>query len=246
MKTLWDAPSQKFVYADIEGNIGYQTPGRIPVRAAGHTGMLPIDGTTDQYEWLGYLPFDYLPSVLNPERNYIATANQALVPTAYYDQLAETLADEFSADANYAFDTRWAQGYRGQRIVDLLQDSNHHDLDTFQAIHSDNKLIFAEEIAQYVADVQFDDATLRDARRWMLNWDYQMHMDSPQAALFAEFFTVLIDKLYNDQLGDVTSANNGQMWATTLLMAEPGVLVPGPCGPWPSYGHWDQIWALAV
>lgn len=218
---MWDAPSQNFVYADVEGNIGYQTPGRIPVRAAGHTGMLPVDGTTDENEWLGYLPFDYLPSVLNPDRNYIATANQALVPLAYYDQLAQELSDQFGEDANYVFGYRWAQGYRAERIVEMLQASNSHDFDTYQAIHGDNKLIFAEEIAPYVADVTFEDDTLTEARDWMLNWDYQMHMNSPQAALFAQFYVALADDLYNDQLGDVATANNRQMWATTLLMADP-------------------------
>ncbi|MCA9891229.1 MAG: penicillin acylase family protein, partial [Anaerolineae bacterium] len=218
---MWDAPSQNFVYADVEGNIGYQTPGRIPVRAAGHTGMLPVDGTTDENEWLGYLPFDYLPSVLNPDRNYIATANQALVPMDYYDQLAQELGDQFGEDANYVFGYRWAQGYRAERIVEMLQASDSHDFDTYQAIHGDNKLIFAEEIAPYVADVTFEDDTLTEARDWMLNWDYQMHMNSPQAALFAQFYVALADDLYNDQLGDVANANNRQMWATTLLMADP-------------------------
>ncbi|MDQ7035913.1 MAG: penicillin acylase family protein [Anaerolineae bacterium] len=105
---LWDTPAQNFVYADVDGNIGYQTPGNVPIRAAGHTGRLPVDGSSDEFEWLGFVPFDLLPSVFNPERGYIATANQALVPMAYYDYLAAELADDYGEDAQYVFDYGWA------------------------------------------------------------------------------------------------------------------------------------------
>ncbi|QPC81585.1 penicillin acylase family protein [Phototrophicus methaneseepsis] len=217
----WDMPSQNFVYADTEGNIGYQTPGHIPVRAPGHTGLLPVDGSTDEYEWLGYIPYDNLPTVFNPERHYIASANQAQVPLEYYEQLATTLADTFGEDANYAFSYQWAQGYRAERIVELLEATDSHTIETFQAIHGDNKLIFAEEIAPYLAELTFEDDTLTEARDWLLTWDYQLHMDSPQAPLFVAFYVALLDDLYQDQLGDLNEAGNSEMWATSLLMAEP-------------------------
>src|SRR3990172_1728278 len=73
----WDVPSQNFVYADRAGNIGYQTPGRIPVRAAGD-GRLPVPGWTDEFEWQGYIPFEELPSLFNPPQGFIATANNAV------------------------------------------------------------------------------------------------------------------------------------------------------------------------
>lgn len=218
---LWDTPSQNFVYADVEGNIGYQTPGRVPVRAPQHAGTLPVDGSTDTFEWLGYVPYEYLPSVLNPERGYIATANQALVPMTYYDSLAAALGDEFGEDANYVFGRFWAQGYRGERIVELLEATDEHTFETFQALHGDNKLIFAEEIASYLAEVDMGDDALNDARDWLIDWDYHMNIDSPQAALFAHFWVALVNAIYEDELGEVGDAGNGQMWTTTLLLAEP-------------------------
>jgi penicillin amidase len=76
-------PSQNLVYADIEGNIGYQTPGNIPIRSEGHDGMLPVPGWTGEYEWQGYIPFDELPFVYNPPEGFIVTANNAVVGPEY-------------------------------------------------------------------------------------------------------------------------------------------------------------------
>lgn len=222
--TFWDAPSQNFVYADTEGNIGYQTPGRMPIRAKGHTGMLPVDGTTSTLEWRGFIPYENLPSVLNPARGYIATANQALVPFEYYAQLAETLADTFGADSHYVFNYLWASGYRGQRIVDMLEAVEKHDFESFRAILGDNEFTLVKEITPVLSQIDMGDSALNDLRDWMLNWDAQMHMDSPQAALFGLFWQQLVDATFNDELAsfDSTALGAGQnMLAIRDLMQEP-------------------------
>jgi len=215
----WDVPSQNFVYADVEGNIGYQMPGLIPIRAADHSGLVPVPGWTDEFEWQGFIPYDSLPRVLNPKQGYIATANQALVPLEYYDQLAQELGE----GPNYVISQEWNCGYRAQRIVELLQEKAPHTVATFQAIQGDNKLISAEELMPYLANLLFDDAELAEARDWLLEWDYQCNMDSPRAALYAQFRAVLIDNLYSDQLGEDIEAygSSRDMWATFLLMQEP-------------------------
>ncbi|RMF78125.1 MAG: penicillin acylase family protein [Chloroflexi bacterium] len=217
--SYWDTPAQNFVYADVEGNIGYQLPGRIPIRAADHSGLLPVDGSTDAFEWRGFLPYDSLPRILNPQRDYIATANQAIVPLEYYGQLEE----EFGSSQNYFISQEWAWGYRGQRINELLETTGPHTVDSFQAIQGDNKLISAEELMPFIADLSFDDPSLTDMRDWLLDWDYQLDSDSPQAALYMQFWSRLLDNLYNDQLGsDITSGGGSQeMWATYLLAQQP-------------------------
>jgi penicillin amidase len=227
---LWDVPSQNIIYADIDGNIGYQTPGRIPIRAAGHTGLLPVDGTTDQYEWKGYIPFDDLPRILNPERGYISTANQAVVPLEYYDQLREKLAAQFGADSNYVISYEWAYGYRGQRINQLIESTSPHSIQTIQAIQGDNKIISAEELRPYIESLNMGDARYNELRDWMLNWDYQMRMDSQQAGLYAYFWQQLTANTFDDQLGDVGQAGQGDqiMWAVYQL-------VQSPDNPW-----WDD------
>src|SRR5690606_22326510 len=139
----WDIPAQNIVYADVDGNIGYQTQGRIPIRANGHTGIMPVDGTVSDYEWLGYVPYEYMPSVYNPERGYIATANQAVLPQESYDYLSNELGEEFGEDAHYVFDYDWAVGYRGTRINEMIEAVDLHNAESFQTIHGDNKFLFA-------------------------------------------------------------------------------------------------------
>lgn len=221
--SFFDVPAQNLIYADVEGNIGYQTPGRIPIRAEGHTGLLPVDGSIDQYEWLGYIPFDDLPRVLNPEKGYIATANEAVVPPEYYTQLSEKLADEFGANANYTISYEWAYGYRAQRIEEMIENNGPHTLETIQAIQGDNKIISAEELAPYLQALDFGDSKYNDARDWMLNWDYQMSMTSPQGALYAYFWWRLSQNLFEDQLGEIIGPDEGDqgMWSTYLLMEQP-------------------------
>jgi len=218
----FDVPSQNAVYADLEGNIGYQTPGHIPIRAAGHSGLVPIAGWTDEYEWKGYIPFDDLPRTLNPARGYIATANQAVVPLEYYDQLRVELGSQFGDDSNYVISQEWAWGYRAQRIVEMLEANAPHTVQTFEAIQGDDKSISAEELLPYLADLQFDDARLADARDWLLQWDDQMQMDSPQAALYANFWRRLKANLFNDQLPEGISTEGSQaMWAIHQLVEDP-------------------------
>jgi penicillin amidase len=219
----WDAPSQNIVYADRQGNIGYQMPGSSPIRAGDHTGLLPVPGWTDAYEWRGYIPFDSLPRILNPERGYIVTANQAIVPLDYYDQLAAQLGDQFGADTNYHIGYYFAYGYRGQRINDLIVELAPHTPKTFATIQSDNLNLSAQEMLPYITALEFDDPLLDEARDWLSEWDFQMHMDSQQAALYAYFWLHLMDNLFNDQLAPVLRATGGDnyLWATYQLAQNP-------------------------
>jgi len=223
----WDVPSQNVVYADVEGNIGYQMPGRIPIRNINHSGLLPVPGWTDEFEWQGFIPYDSLPRLFNPTRGYIATANQAVVPLEYYNQLAQELGEA----KNYIISREWNYVYRAERITEMLEDGAPHSIFTFQAIQGDNKLINAEELVPYLADLRFDDVELVEARDWLLEWDYQCDMESPHAALYAQFWARLVDNLYTDQVGEDIPVYGiaREMLATSLLVQEPN-------SPW-----WDDI-----
>ncbi|MET0908991.1 MAG: penicillin acylase family protein [Ilumatobacteraceae bacterium] len=96
-------PSQNLVYADVEGNIGYQAPGIIPVRKKGD-GRWPVPGWDARYDWDGSIPFDALPSVLNPDEGFIVTANNKVIG----DQYSELLGADTAA------------GYRSERIRELI------------------------------------------------------------------------------------------------------------------------------
>ncbi len=108
----WRMPSQNFVYADVDGNIGYQMTGEVPIRTPKHTGMVPVPGWTGEYEWQGFIPYDELPYTYNPPQGFIATANNKIVGDDYPYRITE----------------EWDPGYRAERIVDLLSKNDHVDI----------------------------------------------------------------------------------------------------------------------
>ncbi len=98
-------PGQNTIYADVDGNIGFTTPARVPIRAKGN-GALPVPGDTDDFEWKGYITFEELPRVLNPPEGVIATANARTVGPGY----------------KYYLTDRQAGPYRTARLYELLSN----------------------------------------------------------------------------------------------------------------------------
>ncbi|MGA2368515.1 MAG: penicillin acylase family protein [Dehalococcoidia bacterium] len=215
----WDTPSQNIIYADRQGNIGYQMPGKIPIRASDDNGLLPMPGWTDQYEWKGFIPFDLLPRIFNPARGYIVTANQAPVPPEYYDILQRQLGPGF----NYCLGYEWNYGYRSQRINQLITQLAPNTIQSFQKIQGDNELLSVAEIMPYLKNIQFSDPALADARDWLTNWDYTFDENSPQAALYAEFWMKLVENVFQSKIGDSfkVHGNDREMWAISLLLQKP-------------------------
>ncbi len=76
--SLFHTPGHNLMYADIDGNIGYQTSGDVPIRKKGD-GTMPVPGWTSEYDWTGFVPFDELPYTLNPAEGYIASVNNKIV-----------------------------------------------------------------------------------------------------------------------------------------------------------------------
>lgn len=221
--SYWDSPSQNVIYADLDGNIGYQTPGRIPIRTEDHTGTLPVPGWTDEYEWRGFIPYDYLPRIFNPARGYVSSANQALVPQAYYDWLSSELHGQYDQDSNYTISTQWAFGYRGDRVNQLIETLAPHSAATFQQMHADNYDGSAAEIVPLLAEVSFQSPEISALRDWLLNWDYRFDMDNPYAAYYGVFWKYLVQNTYNDQFGELyeASGSDNERWSVYLLMQQP-------------------------
>jgi len=214
----FDAGTQNWLYADVDGNIGYQLPGLIPIRAKGD-GSLPVPGWTDDYEWAGYIPYDELPYSYNPDKGYIATANNPQVTSDYPYLLA--------TDIDY--------GYRVTRIVQMIEDikANGHkfSIDDMETIQRDNKSLPALEVIPYLKDLNFDEAGVKAARDRLLEWDAQMNPDSPEAALYNYFWVELVNATFNDQLPKSIAANGGQRNMETMFH-----LSQDEKNPW-----WDDI-----
>ena len=102
--SLLDSPGQNFVYADVDGHIGYQTTGHVPIRKAGD-GSVPVSGADGAHEWAGYIPFEKLPSIFDPPSGVLATANGRITPNNY----------------PYNISTEWDAAWRTGRIYRVLE-----------------------------------------------------------------------------------------------------------------------------
>lgn len=214
----WTWPTQGFVYADVEGNIGYQVAGRVPIRSEDHSGLVPAPGWDTRYEWLGFVPYKWLPSALNPVDGVIIDANNPVVPLDYYSWLETQLN---LGGVNVMFAQEWAPGYRADRIEAMVNSVLRHSPDSFAQFQGDNHSLFAEEFLPYLFALDFEDPMLIDAVNWMKVWDLQMHMDSPQAALFAMWWAEVVRLTFTDQLQYESDGSATDMWAVTLLAEEP-------------------------
>ena len=178
-------PSQNLIYADIDGNIGYQMPGNIPIRVEGHDGMLPVPGWNGDYDWQGYIPFEELPYSFNPSSGYIVTANNAVVGPEYPYLIAE----------------EWNRGFRAQRIVDMLEAAPKPiNIAILKAMQGDNYDQIAAVLVPEILDLYFSDPELAAAQALLLGWDYQADLDSAPAALFMTFWQNLITNTMQDNL----------------------------------------------
>ena len=119
----FDAPGQNVVYADVDGNIGYQATGKVPIRAAGD-GSLPVSGADNAHEWTSFIPFDKLPSIYNPPSGIIATANGRISP----DNYPNSITMEWEAPWRTARIYHVLESGRKFSAADMLESADRHAL----------------------------------------------------------------------------------------------------------------------
>jgi penicillin G amidase len=218
--SVFGSPSQNFVYADVDGNIGYQVPGRIPIRAKGD-GQLPVPGWTGEYDWKGYIPFDELPRSYNPTQGYIATANNAVVGPAY----------------KYFISMDWDRGWRARRIVDLIEAKDKLSPDDIAAIQGDSLNLAAQQIVPYLADLTVDG----DAQKVLTtikNWDFFEKRDSAGAGAYEVFWLSLLRNTFDDKLGELapTYVDGGDVNRQAMI-----ALLGQPASAWWSNSSRDDV-----
>jgi penicillin amidase len=189
----FDTPAQNFVYADVEGNIGYQMPGLVPVREDGD-GLVPVPGWTGDYEWDEYVPYEELPALLNPDAGYIVTANNAVTDEEYPQFISHY----------------WASGDRAQRIANEIEAAiageRQMTAGDFARLQMDGKSLLAESYVPLLDGLSSDDARVQGAIERLRGWDLQMRRDSVPAALFEVFYMTLAQATLADELGQVEDA----------------------------------------
>ena len=190
------AISQNFAYADVEGNIGLNTGGGVPVRKG--TGLLPRRGDTDEYEWKGYVPFDLLPSSFNPEEGFVSSANQRTV------------------DKNYPFfiSGDFSMPYRIMRIREMAAEKQVLGIEDFKRMITDNHSAYAAMLtpvilkeAETISDM---DETEKAAIEELKGWDYSMDASLIAPSLFEFIRIEMARHLLGDELGELYGSSLGR------------------------------------
>jgi penicillin amidase len=237
-----DAPGQNVVYADVDGNIGYQSTGHIPIRASGD-GSLPVSGADDSHEWTGYIPFDKLPRVYNPPSGIIGTANGRITP------------DNFP----YSISSSWEAPWRTERIYHVLQSGRKFtpaDMLALQTdVHSENDLFAAERFVYAIDHAANPSARAKQAADLMRNWDGRMGASSTAATIAVrsaqELKRLLLEPRLGPAPGDPKQEEEMLSWKTyhwqmqtvwlqNILLHQPKRWLPE------KYPNYDALIAAAV
>jgi penicillin G amidase len=180
-----ECPGQNFVYADVEGTIGYVCTGRFPRRRSGD-GAAPVPGWTDEHEWDGSIPPDELPWGVNPARGWLATGNNRIHDDAY----PHLIGHDFHPPD------------RVRRIAELLDAADDHDVASMAAIQSDTVSLPARRILPRLLALDPGDAPQKEALELLRGWDADMAADSPAAGLFNVWCRHLAERILVPWIGD--------------------------------------------
>ncbi|MFQ5875985.1 MAG: penicillin acylase family protein, partial [Dehalococcoidia bacterium] len=230
----WTVPAQNFVYADVDGDIGYLFGGWVPVRAKGQ-GLVPVPGWTGEYEWTGYIPLDELPQAHNPTTHYLATANNRVVDDGY----------------PYFISTEWLNGYRARRICDLLGSSDQFSIDDFKTMQMDFYWLPGKELAGFLADLSVEEDDLKQALGVVRNWNYHLTANSVAGAIPQVFLDRMMHNTFADKLGDelaeayfgkgaepLPASTNIYLGRSTVVLLN---LMQDPESPWFDQTGTDQV-----
>src|SRR6185295_19009869 len=164
----WKVPSENLVYADVDGNIGWQAAGAAPVRR-GWSGLLPVPGDSGRYEWDGFLPLSELPRAYNPEKHFIATANHKVIPEGYKHEI------------NF----EWSAPYRFNRIEEVLGKSSKVTVEDFKRLQHDEVSLPARELVPLLKGRLTDfPVSTRAAAELLSRWDGVLAKESAGAAIY--------------------------------------------------------------
>ena len=223
---LFEVPSQNIVFATTDGDIGYQAPGRIPVRAE-VDGPLPSDGSwprpgwDERYAWQGDVEASDMPAALNPEEGFVVAANQAVLPAG---------TDPFLTGD-------YDPGYRSQRIRTLLEEQiasgEPLTVDGAHEIMLDDASPFGEVIVPALLEVDVEDPFVTEAVELLEQWaaeGYPNDVDSAGAAYFNAVWVAILATTFGDELPTAQTPDGGARWLQVLqeILAEPG------------HRHWDD------
>ena len=167
-------PGENMIWADKEGNIGWQAVGIAPIRK-NFSGLVPVPGD-GRYEWDGYLPIVQKPNAFNPECGFLATANQNVTPDDY--------------DHWDAIGFSWSDPYRGDRVNDILESGKKMTMADMKALQVDYTSLPAKELLPLLEHLEFEGKAL-EAKNRLKNWNHQLLSNSIEACIYVAWENAL-------------------------------------------------------
>ena len=217
-------PSQNIVYATTDGDIGYQAPGRIPIRARVADGPVPSDGTwprpgwDSRYDWQGYVDPAELPAGQNPPEGFIVAANQAVT----------------DAGVGPFLTSDWDYGFRSQRLRDLITEliaqGTPIGVEQSRLLQNDVASPFAAALVPHLVNAPVTDEFTQEAIDLLREWDGNQEADSAAAAYFAAVWETLLELTFADDLPEELWPDGGGRWLEVVVG-----LLDDPGNPW-----WDD------
>jgi penicillin G amidase len=193
------APMQNIGYADVNGDIGLIAPARVPVRKSGD-GLAPANGATGANDWTGWVPFDQLPQVHNPQAGFAFNANNPLV----------------GPDKEMVFGRDWDEPFRARRLQQFFNQIDKHSLETSAQMQADHLSLDAVEFLPLLKAIKPGDERARQALALLSAWDAVFDKDRPEPLIYSAFLLSLHRILIEDRVG-VALGDNGPFDAATLL-----------------------------
>jgi penicillin amidase len=178
------APMQNFVYADVDGNIGYFAPGAIPIRPRAN-GTLPVPGWTGDDDWTGYVPLDMVPRAFNPARGFVVSANNQALPDGY----------------RYVISTNYEPGYRAARITAMIEQRPKQTVEDVARMQADVLSAQAAVLRPWLLRGESRGERAADAKARLSQWDGAVRADSSAAALFETWKAAAARRIFADELG---------------------------------------------
>lgn len=173
-------PGENMIWADKEGNIGWQAVGIAPIRR-NFSGMVPVPGD-GRYEWDGYLPIVEKPNVHNPASNYFATANEDVTPKDY---------DQWDV-----IGFQWSDPFRGERLAEELESGRKLTMEDMKSLQTDYLSLPARQLIPLLMELEVSPGEVKDAQLKLSDWDYRLLPESATAAIYVAWENELRENFY--------------------------------------------------
>ena len=184
----FNVPGQNFVYADRFNNIGYVCAAKLPSRRTNSPTMI-YDGSNSANDWTGFIPYEEMPKLFNPNDNYIATAN-----------------NKVDKNFPYHISNIWEPSSRIERITELLKSKEKHSANDFMIYQNDVISPYARIITQHIITafegVNIKDNNLKKTLELFRVWQYDFASNNQIPSIYTRFLEKLIENIFLDEMGD--------------------------------------------